>query len=135
MRSHNFFYRIRPWTEKRGLTCTHKKTILRIPPLKMLLLAWDESTVAEINSDAAFSEVGQTIRRRGPNHPGVEVIAGYSIHAAVSSKAVSLLQHCLGSSSPSFCHMPSTLPQTVSTCTPDLMGSCSTWHVCVPKQR
>ena len=22
-----------------------------------------------------------------------------------------------------------------STCTPDLMGICSTWHVCVPKQR
>ena len=49
-----------------------------------------------------------------------------SLSAAVSSKDVSLLQHCLGSSSPSFCHMPSTLPQTVSTCTPDLMGS---WQV------
>ena len=37
-----------------------------------------------------------------------------TLSATVSSKAVPLLQHCLGSSSPSFCHMPSTLGLTIS---------------------
>ena len=50
VRNHNFpFYRIRPWTEM---------TILRIPLLKILLLAWADSHVAEFYSDAFFSEAG-----------------------------------------------------------------------------
>ena len=35
--------------------------ILRILPLKILLLAWAESTIAEFNSNVVFIEVGRTI--------------------------------------------------------------------------
>ena len=50
---HNFFFLITLWA---------KTTILRIP-----LLVWAESPVAEFNSDAVFSEVGRNISLRGPN--------------------------------------------------------------------
>ena len=35
------------------------KLIIRIPPLRILLLAWAESTIVEFNSDVVFNEVGR----------------------------------------------------------------------------
>ena len=59
MRNHNLiFYRIRLWAEK---------TIIRIPPFRILLLAWAESTVADFNRNAVFNKVGRTIHLIGPN--------------------------------------------------------------------
>ena len=49
------FFRIRPLSET---------TILRIPQLKILLLAWAESTVAEFSSDShtVFTKWAEPIR-------------------------------------------------------------------------
>ena len=55
------FDRIRLWAET---------TILRILLLKILLLRWVESTTAEFNSDAVFSEVGRTTCLHGPKRLG-----------------------------------------------------------------
>ena len=76
--NHDFlFYQIR------SLAIT---TILRIQPLRIPLLPWAKSTIAEFNRDTIFSEVGQTIRVHGLNHPAMwtKPIMGQTIREPAS---------------------------------------------------
>lgn len=44
-------------------------TLLRIPPLRIMLLAWAKMTIAEFSSDADYSEVGQTTMNQSRTEP------------------------------------------------------------------
>ena len=60
---------------------------------------------------------------------------GSSPSKVASNKGASSRRHFLASCSPCCYVMPSANPKRESTCTPEAMVACSTWHTSVPRQR